>query len=728
MAATLTQSAQPFDFRLKLFKISRRISDVNEGVETMKFFFKDVIPRQRYLSITYCWELFAELEASKVISVGNTEKLRVPFESCHQVYDDFIASGSCISAADTFEADFNFDHHIKCPVDIQEKYNVCLLSVANGLAVGDGSLPQLVYLCPEIPLGDITKFENGREVFETLQRQGLISQSSLSYLYRRLCVIGRLDLAQVITDYVRSMCEVMTKERRQSLTRVNSDPGPTTHESCNGVVPQHSLPSNGITAPRQRDEGPIASEVKQEDGESKAQKGLKQRNKKKIIEPAQPNNKPETKATSLQLRKQNAVDVPTELDETINIFDHKAYTIISYCLDYFNPLLVFLIILIFIVTSYKFYLEEATCGFPTASLNFVSRMLTHVVLPSYFLHHLSVLDNEPLKKLRFLRLAGKTGYRPVVQKVILSLSTLSEKKELQGKVLVEQINCTLNKKLSLVMGTSTLLSVVFFLHILFLGAANFKTFSASSISLSNVCISVITLAAFIVHCTTGTIFCFYLFEMRVREYCSQILRLAGKRKDNLRADVKAVKSAILARWGNFRWVMFAASSVYLSLLLVSVFTATPFHCHGEKVEFTKLEWNQIRASWTFHVILGFVCHVAVYNYFNFVRGRYIAMMLQVFYFILGFFDPHGPKWAIMIQITNVIYPISSLLSFHILACHNIWNREKHNRRKMNTITVLSEALKSMIFFVHFVFVLLHFVAVAIAIYNEYQTLKYRKVS
>ena len=723
-AAALTPSAQLFDFRLKLFDISRRISDV----ETMKFFFKDVIPRERYLSITHCWELFAELEASKVISVSNTEKLRVPFKSCQQDYDDFIASVSRISAADTFEADFNFGHQTQCPVDIKEKYNVCLLSIANGLAVGDGSLPQLVYLCPEIPLGDISKFKNGRELLETLQRQALISRSSLSYLFRRLRVLGRLDLAHIITDYVESMREVMVRERRQSFTRMNSDPGPTTHQSCNGVGPQHSLPSNGITGPRQRDKGSVASKVKREDGESKTRGGLKRRNKQKVIEPNQPDNKSETKTTSLQLRKQNAVDVSTEPDETINIFNHKAYTVISYCLDYMITLLVFLIILIFTVTAYKFYLEEATCGFPTASLNLASRMLTHVVLPSYFLYHLSVLDNEPLKKLRFLRLAGKTGYSAVIQKVIMSLSTLSEKKELEGRSLVEQINFTLNKKLTLVMGTSTLLSVVFFLHILFLGAPNFKTFSASSISISNVCISVITLAAFIIHCTTGTVFCFYLFEMRVREYCSHISRTAGKRKDNLRADVEAVKSAILARWRNFRRVMFAASSVYLTLLLVSIFTATPFHCHGEKVEFTKLEWNQIRASWTFHMILGFVCHVAVYNYFNFVKGRYIAMMLQVFYFILGFFDPHGPKWAIMIQITNVIYPISSLLSFHVLACHNIWNREKHHRRKMKTITILSEALKSMIFFIHFVFVLLHFVAVAIAIHNEYRTLEYSKVS
>lgn len=675
MTIKMAADSDHYQFRARLLNAGQKIDVISEGLDNMKFFFEDLICRERYMAIHSCYELFAELESLKVISTANTDSLRGPMEACSLDYNKLVLSTIRTSSENTFHA--NLDDQCSSA----QEYKACLVGISRGLAQADGSLPQLVYLCPEIPLDSMYTLETGCDLFRALDEQDLISPSRLSYLYSRLCILRRFDLAKKIEDYIRS------KHKESVGPKPNRKRKDGKHSTTNGHINSQEDAHDTLSL----------------------------------------------RSVWFELFKLLFTSVfhnHKQSSERIVIFDHVAYRLVhslsNYVVEYF---LIFLVVLIGIATVYKFYLEEHTCGVHTATLNLLARMLTHVALPWYFLRRLFSFDNGSLKQLRFLHTAREAKYANIIKKLISQLSTSSEMDELKDKSVIEQVNFILEKKLTIVMTTSLLLSTVFFIQILFLKASNFRTFRASPDYLSNVCTVVVTVASFIVHCTTGVISCLYLFEMRVKEYCSHLIRAAGKQNTQLISDLKAVKKAISSRWGNFRYVMLAASSAYLFMLIVSAFTATPFHCHGEKVEISKSEWNQIRATWTFNVTFLFVCHVMVYNYFNFVTWRRISAGLQLFYLGISIFDPYGPKWAIMIQVTNVIYPVASLLSFHLLACLNIWNKERHHTKTLSVIKVLSRALRnSSRFLMHSVFIVAHAIAVVVAVYREYQSLAFNKIS
>ena len=717
-----TKCKSLFDLRMKLFVLSRRIDSVEDldCIEKLRFFFKKTIPREQYLAIRSGCELFAVLEQLNVISEDNIEPLRGPLRECCPTYEDCLATSSSFSSKDEFH--FNLDNvPVHCREQLEEEYRSCLVRIDNGLARADGSLPQLIYLCPEIPLDSMHKLKSARELFAALEEKVLISCTQLSYLYSRLRVLHRLDLAEEIEGYIFSARQHIVKQRRSSLVRSPSDPGRSTPVS-NGIVSQHSLPQDGMANSSQKITKP-KQQRKFQATEAKP-RGLSHQSKEK------PESSPGTSRKVIKNGKHKGVSKHTSQRpiETIDIFNHFAYR----CLDHIEsyPVIKYvirsLIVVIFVMRCHEYVVEEESCGRCTALLNLLSSQLTHVGISLYFLYCLLSLNTNQLKKLRFFQVAGKQSYSDVISKVVYQLSSSSERKELEGKSVIESVNFILRKKLMLVLGTSLLLSVVFFSH---LQASNVTTFLSSTYSLSVSCVFVTTPAAFLVHCTTGVVFCFYLFEMRVREYCNHISRLA-KQDSRLLADCEALSKAILDRWGNFRWVLFAGSVAYLILLVSSIYSGTPFHCHRESVEahFSEAEWNQIRNTWLFNIMTGVVCHAMVYNCFNFTSGRYIAMIVQAYFFFISISDFNGQKWSILVQIVNAVYPVSILLSFHLLACHNIWNKKRYSSETTNIIAILSNTLTNLKFTVHSLFIVAHVIVVSLAIYSEYQALAYSKIS
>ena len=102
------------------------------------------------------------------------------------------------------------------------------------------------------------------------------------------------------------------------------------------------------------------------------------------------------------------------------------------------------------------------------------------------------------------------------------------------------------------------------------------------------------------------------------------------------------------------------SVIHTLLLVYSIWSSTPFRCCGDSVMFNEMELRQVPMSWLLWVIISLLCHTCVYNYYSFTAGRITAVTLQVFSLSLCLLDHTSPKWGLMIQITNVVYPCASL--------------------------------------------------------------------
>ena len=95
-------------------------------------------------------------------------------------------------------------------------------------------------------------------------------------------------------------------------------------------------------------------------------------------------------------------------------------------------------------------------------------------------------------------------------------------------------------------------------------------------------------------------------------------------------------------------------------MVYSIWSSTPFRCYGDSVTFNEMELRQVPMSWLLWVIISLLCHTCVYNYYSFTAGRITAVTLQVFSLSLCLLDHTNPKWGLMIQITNVVYPCATL--------------------------------------------------------------------
>ena len=95
-------------------------------------------------------------------------------------------------------------------------------------------------------------------------------------------------------------------------------------------------------------------------------------------------------------------------------------------------------------------------------------------------------------------------------------------------------------------------------------------------------------------------------------------------------------------------------------MVYSIWSSTPFRCYGDSVTFNEMELRQVPMSWLLWVIISLLCHTCVYNYYSFTAGRITAVTLQVFSLSLYLLYHTNPKWSLMIQITNVVYPCTSL--------------------------------------------------------------------
>ena len=777
-----------FRLRVQLLGLSHKLKDEDKQEDTeldvIKSFFRNRMPAERYKKITKGYQLFAYLEDKQVISEDNLQALEAPLEACGRsgtlegllrgVGGETIAGGCPLRSGVLA----NLDMEVYSATDtskVDGLYRQCLCRVGNGIATSDGSLAELVYLCPELPLNFMTSKTvcSAHELFHHLEQKGLICCWKLSYLYCRLSVLERKDLCKEVEQYADKARRLMPritspaqKKRSEHYVRAHSNP-----EQGEGSMPTlmktkvSSLPPALLRLSRQgnvqqqesfteRDGAAQCAETTTQGSEDEGRRGVdsevtdgplidhKPNNDKPVVHPGGGIDVTQDRSGLQQRNKMlregernsshtRSPDASSYTAPDITFLNHRVYRCLRSVLLWNVPygILCAVIVLVAVMMVIKFLVELSVCGCGTAVLNLLGRGMTHVCLPTIILHIMvRIAEDNRMSNMRMLSCSRES--ESVLEAVIQKLSSCKELEHLRGMSSVaERVNYVLNSKLSLIMSAALLQSMVMLTQVMYLGAANYPHFMGIASHVAAVCRAVMVVGAFFIHLVTGIAICLYLFEMRVREYLAHIVHMAREKEvDTVEQTAEEAREIILQRWRTFQTVMTFLSVVHTLLLVYSIWSSTPFRCCGDSVTFNEMELRQVPMSWLLWVIISLLCHTCVYNYYSFTAGRITAVTLQVFSLSLCLLDHTSPKWGLMIQITNVVYPCASLFWICVLACRNVYRKvllslgsvKKDHRMHSTLLWCILLTHTRFVFYASLTVVILFIVP--IAVYNEYTLL------
>ena len=629
MATSLPTSGQ-FLFRRFIFHYADSLND--QQTETLKFVLKDYIGGIHYQK-PQAYRIFAALEIDGKISSQKLDLLKPSFSNIGRSFEDFKRdlSIAMTSPSGTIPKGAVLSEKPKNK-EFNREFHSCLSHLGDELLKGDSDVVnQLLYLCPEIPLSNLDKFHNGMAFFEELKKRRLISCWDLSYLHSRLEAIRHENLCQFIEKQTQEVqlkaikaSSEETAKRRASFASVRSHSWPERQSSC------------------------------EENHVSKAKQKLEQK---------------------------------SSTSDKFTIFSHLTYKILYYFSS--KPVVVFLygfLGILGVLMVVKGLLEYKTCGHSTAILNFISRGLTHVVLPfSILLYSKEIFDSSKLTKLDLVNRTYKEEALTVFKSLVKALSSGNEWASLELKCkqqgAIAMINQLLRHKLAIIAITSSLTSASYFVGVLYLQSSNFSTFLNLDENLALIFKIIMTTAAFIIHMIFGIAGTLYLYEMRIKEYLMLLVKLAKKKRINqLVKDAANARSVLSDRWYWFERCIFIISLIFLFILIISIFTKTPFRCCGERMKINDGDVNKIKLSWFLWILVGFVCHLCAYSYRLFFYARCTALSLQVLFLLITCFDLLGHKWGTLIQITNAIYPTTfTIWVLFMPFCHKL-SKETWSRR------------------------------------------------
>lgn len=777
-----------FRLRVQLLRLSHKLKEEDKQqdseLDVIKSFFRSKMSAEHYNQITKGYQLFAYLEDKQLISRDNLQSLEAPLDACgrsgtleclsRESRSETAACGCPLELKSGVLANLDMEVYSATNTSkVENLYQQCLCRVGNGIATSDGSLAELVYLCPEVPLSLVNSKTlcSPRQLFNHLEQKGLISCWKLSYLYCRLCVLERRDLCKEVelyADYARMhmprISPSMERKLLKNYVRSHSDP-----EKRDGSVftlmknKVSSLPESLLRLRRQ-------SNIQRQDNVTEQDEPTPRNDKKEDVSEAGGRkedggencddplvHKPNSGKLALQLNKvTDAKDrsgqqrdrtartgeshsAPTSSPNTgdrcttqdITLFNHRVYRYLQNVLlwNVSYGLFCAVLVLVAVMIVIKFLVEFPDCGCGTAVLNLLGRGVTNVCIPTIILHIMvRMAEDNCASRMRVLSCCRES--ENVLDAVIQKLSSRQELENLKGmSSAVARVNFLLNSKLTLIMSAALLQSMTFFVQVLYLGAANYPHTVGIVGHVATVCTAVMILGLFCIHLVTGIAVCQYLFEMRLQEYLAYIVNTAQElRVNTVEESAEEAREIIFQRWRAFQTVMTALAVIHTLLLMFSIWSSTPFRCCDDSVTFNKMELRQVPTSWLLWIIVSFICHTCVYNYHSFTAGRIMAVLLQMFSLLLCLLDHTSLKWGLMIQITNVVYPCASLFWICVLACRNVYlsvffsfgSVEKGDR--LHSAVIWCAVLTDTRFLFHAFLALAIVLTVPSAMYNEYTLL------
>ena len=775
------KAMKAFGLRVQLLRLSHKLKDEDKQQDTeldvIKSFFKSKMSAEYYNQITRGYQLFAYLEDKHLISQDNLQALEAPLDACGRSGTLECLSTTAWDCPLELQSGVlaNLDMEVYSATDtskVEDLYQQCLCRVGNGIATSDGSLAELVYLCPEVPLSLVNSKTlcSPRQLFHHLEQKGLISCWKLSYLYCRLCVLERRDLCKEVEQYASfarmhkpRISPSMERKLKKNYVRSHSDP-----ERRDGSVftlmknKMASLPTSLLRLRRQvniqqeyvteqdettphDDKREQVSEAggRRKDGDENCDGPLLHKsNSGKLAShlsgavDAQDRSGQQRDRTAREGESHSAPTSSSDAGDRsttqdITLFNHMVYRYLQNVLlwNVSYGLFCAVLVLVAVMIVIRFLVELSACGCGTAVLNLLGRAMTNVCIPTIILRIMvRMAEDNSASSMRVLSCCRES--ERVLDAVIQKLSSRQELENLKGmSSAVERVNSLLNFKLTLIMSAALLQSMTFFVQVLYLGAANYPHFSGIASHVAGVCTAVMVLGIFFIHLVTGVAVCLYLFEMRLQEYLAYIVNTARELHVNtVEESATEARKIIFQRWRTFQTVMTFLSVVHILLLTYSIWSSTPFRCCGDSVTFNEMELREVPTSWLLWIIISFICHTCVYNYHSFTVARIIAVILQIFSLSFCLLDHTSLKWGLMIQITNVVYPCASLFWICVLACRNVHlsaffsvSGIKKGHR-LHGALIWCTVLTDLRFLLHASLALAIVLIVPSAVYNEYTLL------
>ena len=769
-----------FGLRVKLLHLSHKLKDEDNQqvteLDVIKSFFRSKMSAEHYNKITKGYQLFAYLEDKQLISQDNLQALEAPLNACgrsgtleclsHESRSETTAWSCPMELKSGVLA--NLDMEVYSATDtskVEDLYQQCLCHVGNGIATSNGSLAELVYLCPEVPLSLMNSKTlcSPRQLFNHLEQKGLISCWKLSYLYCRLCVLGRRDLCKEVEQYA-SFARMhmprinpsMERKLLKNYVRSHSEP-----ERRDGSVftllknKMSSLPASLLRLRRQGKQDVTTLHANKREQVSEA--GGRREDGGENCDGPLVVHKPNSGKLALQLR--GAVDEQDKSEwkreqqreritrdgeshsactgspntgdrcttQNITVFNHKVYRYLQNVLLWNASYGLFcaVLVLVAVMIVVKFLVELSACGSGTAVLNLLGRGMTNMCIPTIIIYIMvRMAEDNCVSNMRVLSCSRES--ERVLNAVIQKLLSRQELENLKGmSSAVERVNFLLNSKLNLIVSVALLRTMAFFVQVLYQRAANYPHFSGIASYVAGVCTAVMGIGASFIHLVTGIAVSLYLFEMHFQEYLAYIVNTAQQLHVNtVKEAAEEAREIIFQRWRTFQTVMTFLSVVHMLLLMYSIWSSTPFHCFVDSVTFNKVELRQVPMSWLLWIFISFICHTCVYNFHSFTA----ALMLQMFSLLLCLLDHTSLKWVLILQITYVVYPCGSLFRICVLACRNVYlsvffsfgSVEKGHR--LHSALIWCTVLTDLRFLFHASLALAIVLIVPSAMYNEYTLL------
>lgn len=696
-------------FRRQLLRLSESLSE--DEVEKMKYIYYNRMPRKTYLRIKEGYQLFTYLEQKELLTTNHYQVvLRNLCSACERDADKEVSDfdrGMRSFLPLRLEANVDITTEKKAS-GLEVLFRKCMTEISDSLAREDGSLQKLIYVCPCLRLKDIERLKDGFSFVTSLEKAGVLCCWKLSYLFTMFRMVERFDLCHKLQFYTR-------------LARVHmpTEFSPDLHKPSNGYVRSVSEPARLPTATclsTYHTSGVMSS-----------------------VDTYRSLTQPEADSATVVLPAETGEEsapstVPNEpyLNAKLSIFEHPVYCCLNsaLCFPGVYHVLVSVMVLTCILSFVKFPLEWMHCGPATAIMNLASKLLTHNILPFYVISTLpNITGDNRVKQCRFFSQKPRKEVEEVLTSVVKKLSTGAEWEELVRVQAhpVQKVNSLLRKKLTFVTATSLAQSATFTTSIFLIISANWSTFTGlTTDTFARLYCFVMIVTSLVILGSVTLGLSLYLFEMRVCEYLMYVIHCASKKKAReVVRDAKQVKQVLETRWSGFSKTIVYFTLTYVAILCCSVYFQAPFRCSGgTELNFSREDVIDIPSSWLCWILVGLLGQLLVCWYRVFVHGRIVAIVVQIlFVFFLMYQRLEGQhlKWAGLLQIIHVLYPLAYGLSVFYVNCCHTWTKTMLWSKSVHYVGVFRTVICKSTYFVNFFMLFLTSVVAVYVLCLEYNS-------
>ena len=179
-------------FRGTLLRVSDQLSTAD--FDNLKFLCRTVIPNARMEKIVSGLDLFNALEERGKLSSENVDFLHV-----------ILNSAGCDTPIRQLSNDGFFPAQQALSVRDAEDYRFheCLLKLA--LCLSSSEFDEVKFALQPYLNHSLDRIFTATELFQLLQQRRIVTSKNMRVLYDVMCEIGRVDLSEVINDFVLQM-------------------------------------------------------------------------------------------------------------------------------------------------------------------------------------------------------------------------------------------------------------------------------------------------------------------------------------------------------------------------------------------------------------------------------------------------------------------------------------------------------------------------------------------